>query len=319
MSVTRPCLSLAVAGLLGACMALVCRFSATPGAGGDLAPAVCRSNCRSHGYFETVSTGINGDAVSAPSAMPAAATSIFDPSPPLPSRPRQDLRGPLRARPETFSQDPARRPRAGTWAFRRTGRQADPPPALTGPQLLQGYRERLNFKRPFHALQLPARRECRLRRATLRLLRRADPSSVDVSWAAFASRSVTPNWMGNTPPRAPPGASADRRSSPRATRWARSPKVMVRRLAKEGQGRRRQDQGRRHRKASSSPKRPSNAPCSTASARWMIIRAYRICGHLIADIDLLGMRDKTPHAGTRPAPTAASPKRQGQVRNRRRT
>ncbi len=75
MSVIRFSLSLALAGLLGACMAPGAG-PATPGAEGDFAPAVPVDQ-RSHGYFEQV-TGINGDAVSALSGDAGRSYIYFD-------------------------------------------------------------------------------------------------------------------------------------------------------------------------------------------------------------------------------------------------
>jgi 2-oxoglutarate dehydrogenase E1 component len=117
-----------------------------------------------------------------------------------------------------------------------------------------------------------------------------DPASVDASWAAYfralgpalaevRAEAAGPSWArADWPPR-----PADELTSALDGQWAEPQKQAEKIKAKaEAVG----------------------APVSDAQIRQavldsiraiMLIRAYRIRGHLVADLDPLGMRDKTPH------------------------
>ncbi len=122
-----------------------------------------------------------------------------------------------------------------------------------------------------------------------------DPGAVDAAWAEFfaalgdaeidvKAEAAGPSWgRGDWPPQ-----PTDDLTSALTGEWADAP-VAEKKAAGEKIKAKAADQG-----VEVSEDQIKRAVLDSIRA-LMIIRAYRIRGHLIADIDPLGMRDHTPH------------------------
>ena len=128
-----------------------------------------------------------------------------------------------------------------------------------------------------------------------------DPNAVDEAWRSSSASSATPRWTPSARRPARPGRGADWPPVPDDDltaaldgQWAEPAKAAEKIRAKAAE------------KGVGDLRRAGPAAVLDSIRALMIIRAYRIRGHLAADLDPLGMRDekrRTP-SSTR-APTAS--------------
>tara|TARA_R110002073_G_scaffold61458_1_gene154569 strand:- start:99 stop:3062 length:2964 start_codon:yes stop_codon:yes gene_type:complete len=125
----------------------------------------------------------------------------------------------------------------------------------------------------------------------------SDPNAVDESWQAFfkslgdapgdaRAEAAGPSWGRNDWPPVP----NDDLTAALDGQWPAEPKAAADKIKAKAQ-----EKG-----VEVSEQQIRNAVLDSIRA-LMIIRAYRIRGHLVADLDPLGMRDKTPHPELDPA------------------